>query len=160
MKRIKGFKGYFIDERGSVFSVVPRNNHHKPKTPRKISVWDDRGYPAVHIGKKKRYIHRLLLETFVGPAKKDQECRHLDGNTRNNDIGNLAWGSRSENQMDRSRHGTSNRGMRHGMAKYDEDQVKKIKKMHDEGMKMCRIAEKMQIPASSVSYIVNDRKSP
>ena len=50
-------------------------------------------------------VHRLVLETFVGPCPPGMECRHLDGNPQNNKLENLKWGTRSENRRDRTVHG-------------------------------------------------------
>lgn len=44
-------------------------------------------------------VHRLILETFVGPCPPDMECRHLDGNPSNNKLENLKWGTAHENHM-------------------------------------------------------------
>jgi hypothetical protein len=43
-------------------------------------------------------VHRLVLETFVGPCSEGMECRHLDGCETNNKVENLAWGTRLENK--------------------------------------------------------------
>ncbi|MGD2065648.1 MAG: HNH endonuclease signature motif containing protein [Candidatus Bathyarchaeota archaeon] len=53
-----------------------------------------------------KLVHRLVLETFVGPCPKGMECRHLDGNPSNNNLDNLKWGTKSENTYDAVRHGT------------------------------------------------------
>jgi hypothetical protein len=49
-----------------------------------------------------RYIHRLVLLSFVGPALVEghTDVCHLDGNSTNNSLENLAWGSRAENLRD------------------------------------------------------------
>lgn len=47
-----------------------------------------------------RTVHTLVMEAFVGPAPKGQEVRHLDGDPSNNRLGNLAYGSRSQNLRD------------------------------------------------------------
>lgn len=52
-------------------------------------------------------IHRLVLESFVGPCPLGNECRHLNGNPMDNRLDNLKWGTRSENQLDAVQHGTS-----------------------------------------------------
>lgn len=65
-------------------------------------------------------VHRLVLLAFVGPCPDGHECRHLDGDPTNNALENLQWGTRSENQRDRVRHGTASRGEQHGMAKMSE----------------------------------------
>lgn len=74
-----------------------------------------------------RAVHRLVLETFVGPKQPGQECRHLDGNHRNNHLSNLCWGTAAENMADKIAHGTYVRGSRVGNSRLTEDQVRKIK---------------------------------
>lgn len=51
-------------------------------------------------------LHRVVLEAFAGPAPLGCEVLHIDGNPADNSIGNLRWGTRSENMLDRVRHGT------------------------------------------------------
>lgn len=58
------------------------------------------------IGRNLR-VHRLVLETFVGPCPPGMECRHYpDRNTFNNQLSNICWGTKSENTLDQVRHGT------------------------------------------------------
>lgn len=64
------------------------------------------GYSRVGISDKKVLVHHLVLDAFVGPRKPGQECRHLDGNPKNNQLSNLAWGTHSENINDKVTHGT------------------------------------------------------
>lgn len=45
-------------------------------------------------------IQRLVAEAFIGPRPPGQETRHLDGNRLNNRADNLAYGTRSQNQLD------------------------------------------------------------
>lgn len=60
----------------------------------------------VPVRAKRLYLHRAVLEAFVGPCPDGYECRHLDGNPTNNRVENLVWGTPSENMQDRWRHGT------------------------------------------------------
>lgn len=55
-------------------------------------------------------IHRLVLEAFVGPCPEGQEVLHWDDDPTNNTLGNLRYGTRSENLLDKVRNG------RHSMA--------------------------------------------
>lgn len=78
-------------------------------------------------------VHDLILETFVGPKPIGMEGRHWDGDKANNSLGNLCWGTRSQNEADKVRHGKSNRGSRHGMAKLTESEVLAIRQRHRNG---------------------------
>jgi hypothetical protein len=51
-------------------------------------------------------VHRLVGEAFLGPLPPGLETRHLDGNSLNNAVGNLKYGTHSENMHDQVRHGT------------------------------------------------------
>lgn len=69
----------------------------------------DSGHLIVFLsnGKVKReYVHRLVLQEFVGPAQKGMECLHKDGNPKNNHLENLRWGTPAENRQDSVRHRT------------------------------------------------------
>ncbi|WP_301121090.1 NUMOD4 motif-containing HNH endonuclease [Mycolicibacterium fortuitum] len=69
------------------------------------------GYRTVclyqHSRQRRFMIHRLVLEAFVGPCPDGMECCHNDGNTSNNHLSNLYWGTRIDNAQDRIRHGTN-----------------------------------------------------
>lgn len=70
--------------------------------------------------------HTLILTTFVGPRPQGMECCHNDGNPWNNHLSNLRWDTPRNNQLDRIKHGTSNRGERCAAAKLTEAQVRAI----------------------------------
>jgi hypothetical protein len=58
------------------------------------------------------WVHRLVLETFVGPRLPEMECCHNDGRPANNAVSNLRWDTKSANAQDRRRHGTDDRARR------------------------------------------------
>lgn len=68
-------------------------------------------------------IHRTVLEAFVGPCPEGMECRHLDGNPKNNLLSNLCWGTKSENNYDRSING--------GMPLLTDIQVREIRNRYE-----------------------------
>jgi len=131
MKKIKNYPGYFIDKSGCVYSDRFCKNRIKLK-PR-IS----NGYWSLFIRKNNRYhkvyIHRLLLEAFVGECPLKNECRHLNGNRLDNNLDNLKWGTRSENQLDRNFTGTGHRGELSPMNKLTMKQVLKIRRLAKQG---------------------------
>ena len=51
------------------------------------------------------YVHRLVLEAFVGPCPEGMEACHWDDDPTNNQLSNLRWAPRSENNHDRARNG-------------------------------------------------------
>jgi len=78
------------------------------------------------------YIHRLVLETFIGPCPSGMECRHLDGNSKNNSLDNLRWGTKLENENDKKLHGTDQKTIL-SWAKLDWIKIGEIKKLLREG---------------------------
>ncbi len=92
--------------------------------------------------KYQRLVHRLILETFRGPCPPGQEALHGNGDPGNNWVGNLRWGTRSQNVLDAIKHGTFNNGhMRkthcpQGHPYSDENTY------HHSGRRCCRICRK------------------
>ena len=54
------------------------------------------------------YVHRLVLEAFVGPCPDGMECCHYDDNPANNRLENLRWDTKSANHLDKVRNGNHN----------------------------------------------------
>lgn len=168
IKTIPKFPDYLISSTGIIFSIAERANRGRPKKPVVKSLWKSRGYFAVDLQFKgihyKRYVHRLILETFVGPCPIGYQCRHLDGNPLNNNLKNLKWGTRSENQMDRLLNGRDNRGEKHGMNKLSKNDVLKIRELArsknkkirkiDNGGNYKEIAKSFGVSPSTVGAIV------
>ena len=95
-KDIDGYIGlYRVSDCGNVKSFAYWNGTNKRILKQSITT---RGYYCIILYKKNKrkwiYIHRLVLETFVGPCPPKMQCRHLDGNPLNNKLNNLKWGTR------------------------------------------------------------------
>jgi len=101
--------GYEVDATGRIFSSVSDwRGYGRREMAHSI---DDHGYALVRLtvdGQRKKYrVHQLVCGAYNGPKPSPlHEVRHLDGNRLNNEAANLAWGTRSENALDRQRHGT------------------------------------------------------
>ena len=50
-------------------------------------------------------VHSLVLEAFIGPRQEGYVCCHKDDVKTNNYIGNLRWGTPSDNAADKVRNG-------------------------------------------------------
>lgn len=65
-----------------------------------------RGRLAVGINDRHVYVHKLVLEAFVGLRPERMEGCHNNGDYTDNRLVNLRWDTQSENMRDRVRHGT------------------------------------------------------
>lgn len=131
MKTIPNFPNYAITKDGRVWSKKRVTlSHYSVKgkwlKPRQTTA----GYcEAVLfcVGKEyKKAVHRLVLETYVGPCPPGMECRHLDGNSLNNRLNNLKWGTHQENVQDAIKQKTFAMGENHFYAKLKASDVRII----------------------------------
>ena len=84
---------------GSVFVPTWRNKGHWTKGSD-----NGLGYLCVKYRGKKYKVHRLVLESFVGPAPKDKpEADHINRDKHDNRIFNLRWVSRTGNNRNTSK---------------------------------------------------------
>lgn len=90
------------------------------------------GRPYVLLWKENKYklrrVGRIVLRAFCGEPTVGMECCHNDGNPQNNHLNNLRWDTASNNQRDRVKHGTSNRGEQCAASKLTEKQILEIRK--------------------------------
>lgn len=166
-KGIQGFLGYCVGDSGCVWSLWVRKGLGRGngttavlgKTWKRLKNSIADGYHAVNLGRgNKRFIHVLVLEAFVGPCPPGHECRHLDGNPANNHLGNLCWGTSSENHADQYRHGTRVAGNSHPKSKLTSEQVCEVRRIWSEGhLRQREIAERFGVRQSLISRIVNHR---
>jgi len=109
-------------------------------------------------GRKRRWLHHLVLEAFVGPCPPGLECCHNDGNTWNNAASNLRWDTKKSNQADRVCHGTSCRGEGHKRSKLTEQQVREIRRQSAEvGTSAARLGKKYSMTGTAILNILHRR---
>lgn len=75
-----------------------------------------------------RYVHRLVLEAFVGPCPPGLEGTHRNGKKNENRLSNLRWATHVENIADKRDHGTVLRGSDVGNSKLTEADVRAIRR--------------------------------
>jgi hypothetical protein len=76
--------------------------------------------------KKHHYIHRLILETFIGPCPEGMEACHNDGNYLNNILSNLRWDTHKNNLKDQESHGTRRSGEKMHNTTISDEKVRSI----------------------------------
>lgn len=105
-----------------------------------------------------RTVHRLMLEAFVGPRPDKHECRHADNDRTNNAIGNLSWGTKSQNQSDRVRHGTDQVGERNPSAKLTATKVRRMRRERQKtGISYARLGHKNGITKAAARFAVTGK---
>jgi NUMOD4 motif-containing protein len=97
-----------------------------------------------------RLVHHLVLEAFKGKRKPGQEALHGPGGPLDNRLVNLRW----ENELDKVRDGTSNRGERNRGAKLTEAQVTEMRIRYAAGETQQILAGTYRISVGAVSQIV------
>lgn len=161
-RELVDYPGYRFGDDGSVWSRWDRN-YGLTEIWSRIYGSIMNGY--VHIELKlqgerirnhKKFVHNLILEAFVGPKPKSwYECRHLDGNKRNNILSNLKWGTPKQNGEDKVRLGEvpSHVGEKNPFADIDEKMAIKIKYLLMLGFKPKKITEILNISKHIVHHI-------
>lgn len=102
---------------GNIRSWKSRNGRGLAREPHLLTPYvDTDGYRTVmvrSIGRKgPRKICGLVAEAFFWPRPERCVVRHLNGNSKDDTVANLAWGTQKENVADAKRHGTITRGER------------------------------------------------
>lgn len=116
-----------------------------------------KGYHAVvfqsHGVLKHHYIHRLILEAFVGPCPEGKECLHGVAGKNCNLPSNLSWGTRHENMQDQHRDGTILLGTKNPSCSLSEEVVLQIFRESKTGENQKSIAKRHGVCQMTVSHI-------
>jgi len=156
-KIISGFPRYSITKTGKVWSknyTTPHGHHRKERWVQLNKT--NKGYFYVSLRQNgethNKFVHRLVLETYVAACPEGMECRHLDSNPSNNNLNNLCWGTKKENNQDAVKRGTHT-GFNSKLKKAD---VKMIVYMYRTKLfTQKEIADVYHIRQTQVSRIVN-----
>ena len=136
MKTIEGFPLYAVDENGDVWSL---RHGGKRKLKPMLTGAKRKQYRAVGLCRDgvqtNRKVAHLVLEAFVGPRPfPTAQCRHLNDDSLDDRLENLAWGTASDNSCDMRR---NNNG---GAQCLTIEQVVEIKRRLADGEYCRRIA--------------------
>jgi hypothetical protein len=153
---VSGWPGYFVDDEGEVYSSRKQFPY---KELRQIGI---RGYKRVCLYdegvQRICWVHRLVLEAFVGSRPTGMETRHLDGDRANNRLENLVWGTKAENEQDRKNHGHVLKGEKNGASKLTEDSVREIRRLRATGKSSYAVAKIFGVSRTMVQLIVRGDK--
>lgn len=104
-KDIVGYEGiYEVSNYGRVkrLETLVKNKHGYRVVKEKILNTPSYIYQTVFLsnGKvKQHYVHRLVATAFIPNPLNKEQVNHKDGNKLNNNLSNLEWVTKSENQI-------------------------------------------------------------
>ena len=120
---------YEVSNFGRVRSLDKRDLPHRLRKGKILKLSKPK-YPLAtlsHNGKIKHIsVHRLVALAFIPNPENKPQVNHIDGNTTNNNVSNLEWATRSENQSHAVRTGLRKRGEDWCRAKLSESEVLEI----------------------------------
>jgi hypothetical protein len=161
---IDGFPGYRVSRLGVAQSRWKRCGRRGGMTDIWLPLKPVRnrwGYLSVNLHrggeKKRRYIHHLVLEVFVGPRTPGTVCCHRDGDPASNRLENLRWDTHRSNMDDMLRHGTRGRGETASRARLKEPEVLEIRRLVADGATAGDLAVRFGVGTANIMAIVNRR---
>jgi hypothetical protein len=161
-RAIEGFDGYFACRDGTIWS------HRCRRWKKLAALRRDYGCrymvvclrPARTAASKLccRYVHRLVLEAFVGPCPDGMVCCHGDGDTSNNALGNLRWDTSAANAADTEKHGRHHKGSRVRGAKLREEDIPEIFRLRRLGFLLREIAVRYAVRPATIGDVIRRKK--
>lgn len=149
---------YAVSRCGRVFSfnadgrckdvAVHVHRAHPAATPYRMVTLSRGGKPwTVKVAK-------LLMLAFGTPQPSPDHCIcHADGDSLNDTVGNLRWGTYTDNNRDRIGHGTIPRGEAHKRAKLTAAAVAAIRSPENAGRRLRELAAEFGVSETQISNI-------
>lgn len=163
LKRINDFLPevkdlYVINENGSIYSETKKgymNLRNKKGTEYKLVNL------MLNNGKKKTFrVHRLVAMAFIPKTSiNSEDVNHKDGNKSNNNVRNLEWVTKSENQIHAYQNGLNQarKGAKSNFSKLSKKEIEEIFLLKKQGLTQLEISKKFNCTRSNISYILNKK---
>lgn len=154
-------ESYQISDKGRVFSKRRLDGNRIIYGKELHPTITQDGYLKIGLTKdgetKKFYLHRLVAQHFIENPQNLPQVNHKDGNKFNNDVSNLEWCTRKQNQE----HAVKNFLMQHGearpSAKLTEQDVLEIYQL--KGTLSAReIGERYGVSKNTINVILRGEK--
>ena len=116
------------------------------------------GRAVVNVAGRKRSIHRLVADAFIGPCPDGHYVCHGPGGRLDNRLENISYGTPSKNHgEDKLRDGTLLRGFCNPQSKLTEAQVADAKRRIAAGESKASIARELGVTKTNVGHIAKGR---
>jgi hypothetical protein len=157
--QLQDHPGYAVSTDGRIWTCRVRGCRNQYRVFWKEIAAKNRitGYLQVGLNGITRAVHRLILETFIGPCPEGMECSHIDNNKGNNRLENLCWETPAQNNKRKAEHGSRQNGENSTNAKLTWVQVREIRFLRKEGLAMKAIARKYGVSESAIDHIIHHR---
>lgn len=157
-RHIPGFPDYCIGRDGSVWSRLKRGGARLQRwAPLHGNIKKGYRYVLMRAGRgntsQSHRVHRLVLETFVGPCPPGMQACHYDGNRANNALNNLRWDTSKNNVHDSIRLGRVRRGERQSYAKLCAADIPVIRELIHAGHSQRQIARQFNVNRTTIRSI-------
>lgn len=160
-------KSKIVEVEAGSFIVYENGDIYNNKTKNKLKhVENGGGYLKVGLyclnnKHKLYYVHRLLAMAFIPNPENKLFINHIDGNTKNNNLSNLEWCTKSENGLHAYKLGLNKPspscGEKNGNSVLNNNIAMKIKELFKNGKKQCEIAKEFNISKYVVYKIVRNK---
>jgi hypothetical protein len=154
---------YAVSNHGRVMRLA---GSERVKENRIVKQGDNgRGYMFVRLWAdnkpQHRYVHRLVMQSFVGECPEGITVNHIDGNKANNHLSNLEYATHSENIQHAYNQGLNYgaRGEMHSMAKLTQTQADEIRRLYAlGGISQRSLAAQFRISPSVIGGIIHGKR--
>jgi hypothetical protein len=170
-REISGCPGYRVGSDGSVWSCRDAHGRGLTDNWRRLKAHPTkRGNYRVQVSVERKmvrlFVHKLVLETFIGLRPEGSEACHFpDPSRANNRITNLRWGTSKENEADKIAHGTyairpglNCPGGRGDSAKLNTASVLEIRSLSASGHSDRTLASRFGVSRATIYDAVHKRK--
>ena len=155
---IRGYEGFYeVSDLGRVRSVL-HQTAKGPRGGRVLRPLDCHGYAQVSLSRygvvRKRQVHKLVAEAFLGPCPIGQEVCHGPAGKGDNRATELRYDTHVENHHDRIRDRTTSRGEKQGAAKLTWGAVTEIRRRAATGETQRELATEFGVCFQNIHLIV------
>lgn len=168
-KDIPGYEGYYeVSNLGRVKSVERIIiNKQRPKKCKAQIMKSFIVHVYLSVGlrkgeKRMKLVHRLVAQAFIPNPENKATVNHINGDKFDNNVKNLEWATQKENSHHAWKTGLMHPaiGAKNAITKISDDNVRKIRTLYNEGMKMKEISKLLSFTYGSIRGILkaNTRK--
>lgn len=112
------------------------------------------GYGVVRWNGKSKPVHIIVNEAVRGPRPAGMETCHSCGNRACVNPAHLRWDTPINNQRDKLKHGTHNRGNKHYGSKLTADDVQEIRRSSDS---QAQLAARFGVHPGTIQCVIDGR---